>query len=78
MGSGKLLGLLGALIYVVFTLLPNASTEVYRWPWVMIAQVGLLCLAIAALLGLWRQKSPFYWLGNHLDWAIALFLLTSV
>jgi hypothetical protein len=75
MGSGKLLGLLGALIYVVFTLLPNASTEVYRWPWVMIAQVGLLCLAIAALLGLWRQKSPFYWLGNHLDWAIALFFV---
>ncbi|AFY69618.1 O-antigen polymerase [Thalassoporum mexicanum PCC 7367] len=75
MGSGKLLGLLGALIYFVFTLLPNASTEAYRWPWVMIAQVGLLCMAIAALLGLWRKQSPFYWLGHHLDWPITLLFI---
>lgn len=72
MGSGRLLGGLGLLIYVVFVLLPESTTQAITWPWVLIWQTGLFCLALVALLRLWRRKLPFWLLGNKLDWAIAL------
>jgi tetratricopeptide (TPR) repeat protein len=76
MGSGKLLGLLGALIYVVFALLPDSSTQMLSWPWVLIWQAGLVSIASISILNLWQREKPFFLLGNHLDWAIALFFIS--
>jgi tetratricopeptide (TPR) repeat protein len=76
MGSGKLLGLLGALIYVVFALLPDSSTQMLSWPWVLIWQAGLVSITSISILNLWQREKPFFLLGNHLDWAIALFFIS--
>ncbi|AFY74961.1 lipid A core-O-antigen ligase-like enyme [Synechococcus sp. PCC 7502] len=73
MGSGKLLGLLGTLIYIVFTVLPDSSTQMLAWPWVLIWQAGLICIVGINILNLWQKDKPFFLLGNKLDWAIALF-----
>jgi tetratricopeptide (TPR) repeat protein len=71
MRSGRLLGLLGVLVYILITLLPDSSTEMLRWPWVLIWQTGLFCFVFAALISLARKSQPFFLLGNKLDWAIA-------
>jgi tetratricopeptide (TPR) repeat protein len=75
MGSGRLLGGLGLLIYVIFVLLPGSSTQAIAWPWVLIWQTGLFCMALVTLLRLWRRQPPFWLLGNKLDWAIALLFI---
>ncbi|WP_019499200.1 O-antigen ligase family protein [Pseudanabaena sp. PCC 6802] len=75
MGSGRLLGGLGVLIYAIFVLLPASSTQAIVWPWVLIWQTGLFCLALVALLRLWRRQPPFWLLGNKLDWAISLLFI---
>jgi tetratricopeptide (TPR) repeat protein len=76
MGSGRLLGGLGLLIYAIFVLLPASSTQAITWPWVLIWQTGLFCLAAVALLRLWRRQPPFWLLGSKLDWAIALLFIS--
>ncbi len=76
MGSGKLLSLLGALIYIIFTILPDSSTQMLAWPWVLIWQAGLVSIASVSQLNLWQQEKPFFLLGNYLDWAIALFFIS--
>ncbi len=76
MGSGKLLGLLGTVIYVVFTLLPDSSTQMLSWTWVIFWQAGLVSIASISLLNLWQREKPFFLLGNNLDLAIALFFIS--
>ncbi|MBD2177874.1 O-antigen ligase family protein [Pseudanabaena sp. FACHB-1998] len=76
MSTGRLIIQLGIAAYILFTLLPDSSTQMVAFPWVLLWQVGLLCLAIAALLNLWRIGKPFYLLGNGLDWAIGAGLVT--
>ena len=76
MGSGRLLGLLGVLVYVLFTLLPDSSTEMLRWPWVLIWQTGLCCFVFAVLINLARRHQPFLLLGNKLDWSIGLIFVS--
>jgi tetratricopeptide (TPR) repeat protein len=76
MGSGRLLGGLGLLIYAIFVLLPGSSTQAITWPWVLIWQTGLFCLALVTLLRLWQRQQPFWLLGNKLDWAIALLFIS--
>jgi serine/threonine protein kinase len=75
-GSGRLLGGLGLLIYAIFVLLPASSTQAITWPWVIIWQTGLFCMALVALLKLWRRQPPFWLLGHKLDWAIALLFIS--
>ena len=70
MSTGRLIIQLGFAAYILFTLLPDSSTQMVAFPWVLLWQVGLLCLAIAGLLNLWRRKNPFYLLGNGFDWVI--------
>jgi uncharacterized protein involved in response to NO len=70
MNTGRLIIQLGIAAYILFTLLPNSSTQMVSFPWVMLWQLGLLCFAIAGLLNLWRKANPFYLLGNGFDWAI--------
>jgi len=76
MGSGKLLGGLGALIYIVCTLLPDSSTQMLSWTWGIIWQAGLVSIASITILNLWQREKPFFLLGNNLDWAIALFFVS--
>ena len=70
MSRGRLIIQLGLAAYILFTLLPDSSTQMVSFPYVLLWQVGLLCFAIAGLLNLWRHQKPFYLLGNGLDWAI--------
>ena len=70
MNTGRLIIQLGIAAYILFTLLPDSSSQMVSFPWVMLWQMGLLCFAIAGLLNLWRKGSPFYLLGNGFDWAI--------
>jgi tetratricopeptide (TPR) repeat protein len=70
MRTGRLIFQLGIAAYILFTLLPDSSTQMVAFPWVLFWQMGLLCLPIAGLLNLWRWNKPFYLLGNGLDWVI--------
>ncbi|NKB17112.1 MAG: hypothetical protein HC770_01650 [Pseudanabaena sp. CRU_2_10] len=76
MGSGRLLGGLGLLIYTIFVLLPGSSTQAITWPWVLIWQTGLFCIVTVTLLRLWQRQQPFWLLGNKLDWAIAILFIS--
>ncbi|NUN64130.1 polymerase [Pseudanabaena biceps] len=76
MSTGRLIIQLGIAAYILFTLLPDSSTQMVTFPWVMLWQMGLLCFAIAGLLNLWRQDKPFYLLGNGLDWVIGSSVVT--
>ncbi|WP_190802404.1 O-antigen ligase family protein [Leptolyngbya sp. FACHB-261] len=69
--KGQLLGLLAALIGVLFTLVPDSHSKLASWPWVFLFQVGLFCLAG---WGLWMllQDRPWRRLGSGLDWAAGL------
>jgi len=60
MSTGRLIIQLGIAAYILFTLLPDSSTQMVAFPWVLLWQVGLLCLAIAGFLNLWRKDKPFY------------------
>ncbi len=61
-----LLGLLTAALYGLFTLLPDSSTLMVSWAWVLIWQVTLLC----PVLWLMIQTATDGWrsLGQGLDW----------
>ncbi|OYQ66248.1 hypothetical protein B9G53_04450 [Pseudanabaena sp. SR411] len=76
MSTGRLIVQLGFAAYILFTLLPDSSTQMVTFPWVLLWQVGLLCFAIAGLLNLWRHEKPFYLLGSGFDWAIGAGLVT--
>ena len=76
MGTGRLIVQLGIFAYILFTLLPDSSTQMVAFPWVLLWQVGLLCFAIAGLLKLWRREKSFYLLGSGFDWAIGTSLVT--
>ena len=68
MSTGRLIIQLGIAAYILFTLLPDSSTQMVSFPFVLLWQVGLFCLAIAGLLNLWRKNKPFYLLGSGFDW----------
>ncbi|MFN6383320.1 MAG: O-antigen ligase family protein [Pseudanabaena sp.] len=76
MSTGRLIVQLGLAAYILFTLLPDSSTQMVAFPWVLLWQVGLLCFAIAGLLNLWRRENPFYLLGSGFDWVIGSGLVT--
>jgi len=61
--KGKLFALLGAGFYILFTLIPNSTSLVLTWSWVLLWQVGLLC---PVLWLLWRggEQKELKSLGN--------------
>ena len=71
MSTGRLIIQLGIAAYILFTLLPDSSTQMVGFPFVLLWQVGLLCFAIAGLLNLWRRDKPFYLLGSGFDWVVS-------
>ncbi len=54
------------IFYALFTLLPNSSGLMVKWPWVFLWQVGLMLGPVALLMQLWNQS--FRRLGGWLDW----------
>ncbi|MBE9063601.1 O-antigen ligase family protein [cf. Phormidesmis sp. LEGE 11477] len=54
------------IFYTLFTLLPNSSGLMVKWPWVFLWQVGLMLGPIALLMQLWNRS--FRPLGGWLDW----------
>jgi len=66
---GNLLGLLTALFYMLFTLLPNSSSLMVSWPWVFLWQVALLCPVLWWVGQQWQGSGQ--WLGKKLDWLAA-------
>ncbi|MBR8827238.1 MAG: O-antigen ligase family protein [Gomphosphaeria aponina SAG 52.96 = DSM 107014] len=71
--NGRLLALLSASFYTLFTLLPDSSSLMVAWPWVFIWQVGLLC-AVFWFLSLLATGKLTY-LGNNLDWCVAITII---
>ncbi len=69
--AGRLLGLLTAALYGLFTLLPDSSSLVVGWPWVFIWQTLLL---LTVLWGLWQigQNKRLIPLGMGADWLMLL------
>ena len=64
------LGYFGAGLLTLFMVLPSHYFLMVAWPWLLIWQMGFLCLGLA-LLGLMRQFDvPFRPLGYGLDWAV--------
>lgn len=64
---GRLLGLLTALLYALFTLLPNGNSLMVGWPWVFIWQTWL---GLIVLWYLWQmgQNKRLVPLGMGADW----------
>ncbi|MBW4552011.1 MAG: O-antigen ligase family protein [Aphanocapsa sp. GSE-SYN-MK-11-07L] len=75
--EGRLLGLLVAFFYGLFTLMPDSNSLMVSWPWVFLWQIGLTCPVLWWIWQLWYQR---HWqnLGNGLDWLAALTLLGLV
>ena len=74
--SRPLLGLLGFSLYALFTLLPDSSTLMVAWPWVLMWQVALLCPVLWLMIQIWtdgRQR-----LGNGLDWIAGVAVVAIV
>ncbi len=64
---GRLLGLLTALLYGLFTLLPNSNSLMVGWPWVFVWQTWLW---LTVLWCLWQigQNRRLISLGLGFDW----------
>ncbi len=75
--EGKIIGLLVAAFYVLFTLLPDSNTQVVTWSWVFLWQVGLICPVIWLLWQLWQQQG-IQILGQKFDWVAGSVIITLI
>lgn len=75
--EGKIIGLLVAAFYGLFTLLPDSNTQVVTWPWVFLWQVGLLCPVIWLLCQLWQQQK-IQILSHKFDVIAGLVIITLI
>ncbi len=75
--DGRLLGLLTAMFYGLFTLLPDSTSLVLSWPWVFLWQVALVC-PIVWLLWIVGHQHRIERLGNGLDWIAGLLVVGSL
>uniref|UniRef100_B8HVJ1 O-antigen polymerase n=1 Tax=Cyanothece sp. (strain PCC 7425 / ATCC 29141) TaxID=395961 RepID=B8HVJ1_CYAP4 len=64
--EGRLLGLLVAACYSLFTLLPDSNSLMVSWPWVLVWQISLACPILWLLWQLWYQRR-LQGLGHGLD-----------
>jgi hypothetical protein len=74
--SRPLLGLLGFSFYALFTLLPDSSTLMVAWPWVLMWQMALLCPVLWLMIQTWTDGGQR--LGNGLDWITGMAVLAIV
>ncbi|GBF80047.1 O-antigen ligase family protein [Aphanothece sacrum] len=72
--AGRLLAILIACFYALFTLLPDSHSLMVKWSWVFIWQVGLLCPVIL-LLVIFAQTKRLKKLGLGLDWGMGLIII---
>ncbi|OKH19777.1 O-antigen ligase family protein [[Limnothrix rosea] IAM M-220] len=72
------LGNVGVALLTIFMVLPESYYLMVTFPWILMWQLGFLCLGIA-LIGVIRQFDlPFRPLGYGLDWAIAAVIIACV
>ena len=64
--DGRLLGLLCAIFFVLFTLLPDSHSLMVAWPWVLVWQLALTCPILWLCWQLWFNPH-FPSLGHGLD-----------
>jgi uncharacterized protein involved in response to NO len=72
-----ILGLLAAIFYGLFTLLPDNSSVLVSWPWVFVWQVALI-LPWLWLLRQWWVQTHFVRLGYGLDYGMGLAMVGVV
>lgn len=75
--EGRLLGLLVAGFYGLFTLLLDSNTQMVTWPWVFLWQITLILPVVWLLWQLGQQRS-IQPLGNKLDWIVGLTVIGLV
>ncbi len=73
---GRLIALLAAVFYGLFTLVPDSSSLVLAWPWVFLWQVGFVCPVLWLLAMLWQGTGRS--LHNRLDWLVLVLVLGLV
>ncbi len=72
----KILALLTAIIWGMFTLIPNSHSLMATWGWIFLWQIGLLFPVLWFLLLLWQQKiRP---LGNYVDWFVSFIAISII
>jgi O-antigen ligase len=76
--KGQWLGYICLGMLVFFTWLPNSYYLMVSYPWIIIWQVGFLCLGIWAIWMLRQFKIPFKPLGYGLDWIVGLGLVAVI
>lgn len=73
--SNSALLILIAFLYGLFTLLPNSTTQMVTWPWVVLWQVMLLLPISWLLWQLWDTPLRRFRLGNGFDGLAALAMM---
>lgn len=76
--DGNLLLLITAVLYGVFTILPNSTTQMVTWPWVALWQALLLLPMLWLLWQVWYKPLKQLRLGNGFDWLAGLVMLGIV
>jgi uncharacterized protein involved in response to NO len=72
----KILALLTAIIWGIFTLIPNSHSLMATWSWVFVWQIGLLFPVLWAILLSWQEKISFP--KNQLKSIVFLVLLGTI
>ncbi len=75
--QGKIIGLLVAFFYGLFTLLPDSNTQVVTCPWVFLWQASLIFPVLWLLWQLGQQKT-IQLLGNKLDPIVGLLAIILI
>jgi hypothetical protein len=66
--DGNLLLLITAVLYGLFTLLPNSTTQMVTWPWVALWQALVLLPMVWLGWQVWHKPLTQLRLGNGFDW----------
>ncbi|UAJ73123.1 O-antigen ligase family protein [Synechocystis sp. PCC 7339] len=72
---GRLLGLLMALLYGLFTLLPNGNSLLVSWPWVFVWQTWLWLTVLWCLWQIGLNKRLIF-LGLGFDWLLLVLAIS--
>jgi O-antigen ligase len=76
--KGQWLGYICLGMLVFFTWIPNSYYLMVSFPWIIVWQVGFLCLGIWAIWMLRQFKRPFKSLGYGLDWIVGFGVITLI
>lgn len=75
---GQYLGWICLAALVFFNVLPRAYVQMVNFPYILVWQIGFLCLGIWGIWMLRQFNVPFQPLGYGLDWGVGLILLALI